>query len=364
MELEKRISIMSAYQNVALDILGQEVELSKVDKTLKEFWADDSVRCRASLLNFAIYSESPDCIEKNTQLLQQITKQHACRGLLVVAAPEGDEGKKVRSYITVHCQVGEGKRSVCSEQLSLLLEGGNSNRISNLIFAHLESDLPLHFWWQGDLSQNFNETLYREIDRLFVDSSTWSDPVAGFAKLHEAVAHNSGQFRVYDLSWLRSHQFRTALATCFADHASLSRLNEIDRLELVHSKGALLSALLLTAWLTVRLKGEISIEGNTVSIVRSGAKTIRVELKEGDGPEPLQKLTLFTCDHSFEVSRHEGSSYVHSVVRVGDLQREELLPADYPTDSELIIDQLSRLGGQSLYSTISPLMEQLLKVYA
>lgn len=358
--LEKRIRCMNALEQTQWEVLGQEVELASVEKALKRLWADEQTRCRASLLNFAIYSEDAASIEHCTELLNDITKQHACRGLLVIADPDVEGSRKVRSFITAHCQVGDGKKSVCSEQVSLLVGDATTLQIANLIFSNLESDLPLFFWWQGDLNENFTPTLYREIDRLFVDSSTWTDAAYGFSKVQEAMEANAGGFRIYDLSWLRSHQLRTALAASFSDPASLSSLDELHEMEILHSRRGIISALLLTAWIAARLKGELCIEGKSIRILRKEAKDIAVYLKEEEGPSCVNKLTLKSDDRSFEISRHEGSKFIQSLVIVGDQEREVLVPTDQLTDSELVIDQLSRLGGNSLYSSIYPLMSQLL----
>jgi hypothetical protein len=41
-------------------------------------------------------------------------------------------------------------------------------------------------------------------------------------------------------------------------------------------------------------------------------------------------------------------------------QNEESLPADLAVDSDLISDQLSRLGGQSLYVQMVPMLREML----
>src|ERR1700733_5103369 len=146
------------------EILGQEVPLDRVDKALKELWGQDEARTKASLLNFAIYSEKAESLEANTKLLEEITLEQACRGLLILAVP-GDK-RNARSWITAHCQLQDGHKSVCSEQISFLLEGGNPNQVRNVVFAHLDSDLPLACWWQDELGANFNERLYSVIDML------------------------------------------------------------------------------------------------------------------------------------------------------------------------------------------------------
>ena len=76
---------------------------------------------------------------------------------------------------------------MCSEQLSFVLEGGDAAQVQNIVFAHLDSDLPLVVWWQADLTQNFEERFYSRIDTLIIDSSRWTDPVRQFDALLAAM---------------------------------------------------------------------------------------------------------------------------------------------------------------------------------
>ena len=64
--------------------LGQSVEIGKIDKELKKLWREgENAITRASLINLAVYSEKPDSLEKNTQLIARITENHACRALVI-----------------------------------------------------------------------------------------------------------------------------------------------------------------------------------------------------------------------------------------------------------------------------------------
>lgn len=350
---------MSAILEDSLAILGQEVPLGRVDKALKELWGKDEARTRASLMNFAVYSEDPASLQSNTTLLEEITKEHACRGLLILALPQISP-QRARAWITAHCQLHDGRKSVCSEQVSFVLEGGNVNQVRNIVFAHLDSDLPLVFWWQGDLTENFNERLYNIMDLLFIDSSRWTDPAKDFAMLQEAQAKNSARFRVYDLSWLRSHLLRTALATCFADALALAELPKLNRLEITHAPKDRIAGLLLAAWIGVRMKAELRTDDGKISLILPEGQLIAVNVKEGSGDEALQSVVLASDNATFEVNRTCGSAYVCTHVEIGGHLREEVLPADFPTDSELISDQLSRLGGQSLYFQMAPMLQQML----
>lgn len=339
-------------------ILGQEVPLGSVDKALKDLWGQDEARTKASLLNFAIYSEKPECLEANTKLLEEITLEQACRGLLILAPPGNTQ--KARAWITAHCQLQDGHKSVCSEQISFLLQDGNSNQMRNVVFAHLDSDLPLACWWQDNLTAAFNERFYSVVDVLFIDSAQWSNPAGDFAILTGALSHGSVRFAVYDLSWLRSHLFRTALAACFQDALALAELPKLKEIEIHYTTGNRVSALLLIAWIGVRMKCALDMAGQDIRLQSPEGSLIRASLVEAAGAEPLQKIVLHSAAAAFTVVRECGAHYVCSRVEIGDHVHEEMLPADSVSDAALISDQLSRMGGQSLYLQMVPMLQKML----
>ncbi len=357
---EKRIdlSIMSTVSESSLAILGQEVPLGRVDKALKELWGKDEARTRASLMNFAIYSEDPSSLEENTGLLAEITREHACRGLLILSVD--GEKPSARAWITAHCQLYDGRKSVCSEQVSFILEDGSANQVRNIVFAHLDSDLPLVCWWQGNLSSKFDERLYSVIDLLFVDSSTWTSAAHDFEVLQEAVASRTTRFRVYDLSWLRSHFLRTALATCFQDPVALAQLPSLKRIEITHAQGHRIAALLMVAWVAVRLKCTLDLCQKGYCLIMPEGQRVEVVLTEAASCDPLKSITLHSEGGEVTVSRVTGSHHISLRVEIGDHVRDEMLPADLATDPLLIGHQLSRLGGESLYFQIVPMLRGML----
>ena len=349
---------MSSTLESSLPILGQEVPIGRVDKALKELWGQDAARTRASLMNFAIYSENPDGVERNTELLGEITREHACRGLLILAV--SDVNTPARAWITAHCQLHEGKKSVCSEQISFLLQAGNTNQLRNIVFGHLDSDLPLALWWQGNFTENFEERLYSVVDVLFVDSSCWKEPAAQFERLQEALAAKSSRFNAYDLSWLRSHLFRTALATCFHHPAALTELARLQRIDVTYSKGHRVAALLLAAWIGVRLKCHLETHHGGISLILPEGQHVDVHVNEAEGVDPLQSIELRSEGGVFRVSRDCGAAYVCTCVELEGHTNKEMLPADLPKDADLIGDQLSRLGGKSLYRQMVPMLQEML----
>lgn len=351
---------MSTLLENSLAVLGQEVPLGRVDKALKELWGKDDARTKASLLNFAIYSEDPASLSANMTLMAEITQEHSCRALLILALPS-EAPPRARAWITAHCQLHDGHKSVCSEQVSFVLEGGNGNRLRNIVFAHLDSDLSLAFWWQGNLSANFDERLYSVMDLFFIDSSSWKNPAHDFAMLNEAMAQKTAKFRVYDLSWLRSHQFRTAMATCFCEASAIAELASLETISITHAVGHRVAGLLLAAWIGVRLKCELQTGKGNIQLILPEGKVVTISLQEGSSSEALQAITLKSANATFTVNRTCGTSYICTKVEIGQHAHEEMLPADLENDAELIADQLSRLGGQSLYIQILPMLQRMLE---
>jgi glucose-6-phosphate dehydrogenase assembly protein OpcA len=335
--------------------LGLEVPLSRVDKALKELWDQDSAKTRASLVNFAIYTENAADLARNMELLESITAEHACRALLILNLPDAPV-PNVRAYINALCRPYQGQQVVCSEQLSFILEKGDTKAVQNIVFAHLDSDLPLVVWWQNTLTRNFEERLYSHINTLILDSARWQDPAAELAALSAALESETADFDVRDLSWTRSHFLRMALAGCFQDARALEHLPHINLIEVAHATGQRMPALLLGAWIATRLGGAPSAD---LHFTRDNACPIRISLVEKASGPALQSLTLSGEDIRIQIDRDADSRFVHLCASCPDHENEEVYPADVESEAELIGEQLSRAGGRTLYASMIPLMRQI-----
>src|SRR5260370_8751009 len=102
--------------------LGMHAELDKIDSELKKLWAQgEGAMTRASLVNLAVYSEEPDSLEKNTQLIAKIAENHACRAIVIGADCKAKQNR-VEAWISAHCNATRpGRNQICSEQISSLL---------------------------------------------------------------------------------------------------------------------------------------------------------------------------------------------------------------------------------------------------
>lgn len=332
--------------------LGMEVPLARVDKALKELWDQDSAKTRASLINFAIYTEEASALAHNMELLESITAEHACRAILILNQPNA-EPPRARAFINALCRPYQGQQVICSEQIAFLLDQGNAQSIQNIVFAHLDSDLPLIVWWQGTLTRDFDEHLYSRIDTLIIDSASWQNPSLELAALAAALNSETADFDVRDLSWTRSHFLRMALAGCFQDAYALAQIPSITTIEIAHAHGQRMTALLLGAWIADRLGG-IPAEG--LRFFRPDGSEILVQFQENEFGPALQSLAITGPQIRIRILRDADSDFVHLCTSCPGHENEETYPADVETEAELIGEQLSRAGGRTLYASIVPLL--------
>ncbi len=352
---DKKIMVATEQQAA----LGKEVEIGRIEAELHRLWEADDTTTKASLINFAIYSESPDELEQNTQMINEITRTHACRAILIEADLDAPESN-ARAWITAHCHLLGGRKSVCSEQITFELEGKAIGRIRNVVFAHLESDLPLVFWWQGELSRIFEPGLYSQLDRLIVDSSQWDDLTVNLEKLLEALDNAPDSLVVHDLSWSRCYQLRLAFAILFDEPEVRQQLQHPHQFKIEYQPSALTSALLLVAWLADSLGwqfGEIE------------ADKIRFETKEGhafdfllsnnkSGSRAVTHLGVTSESGKFSVIPDESCSFYRAKAEFNGVAREQLVPLDPTTPPAIVSSQLARAGNNRLYrQLLNPLRE-------
>ena len=63
--------------------LGLEIPVSQIDKELRKLWEQDEARTNASLMNLVVYSEKHGALLENSAIIRNLTREHACRAILV-----------------------------------------------------------------------------------------------------------------------------------------------------------------------------------------------------------------------------------------------------------------------------------------
>src|SRR5215475_7300257 len=284
--------------------LGAPVEIGKIDQELKKLWREgEGAMSRASLMNFAVYSEQQGSLQNNTQLMARITENHACRAIVIEADCNAHDDL-VSAWISAHCHVSSvGSKQVCSEQISFLLKGGCTTQMPGIILSNLDSDLPLYLWWQREFHEQIDPQLWTWVDRVIFDSHGWSD-FRSQIRLLESMQKEANQHIVLcDLNWTRLDNLRFALAQFFDHPASHHRLAKINKVRIDFGPGCRATALLFVGWLAAQLSWHIDEvkSSHELRFIGASGRRIDVDLREHEG-QPVHEIALSSGDVEFRVA--------------------------------------------------------------
>jgi len=340
---------------------GMPVDVAQVNWSLKALWEqEEDVVTRASLVNFVVYSEAADALNFNTCLMAEITREHACR-VILLAVNSLAPTQRVQAWISAHCHVTRaGARQVCSEQIAFLLERCKPDVVQNILFSHLDSDLPLYLWWQGQFSDQIDHQLWNWVDRLFFDSHAWREPVRQMQLLRRSVATTRSRTVLCDLNWRRLIYFRLAVAQFFDHPWALEQKDAICTVEISHDPEYWTTAVLLISWLASRLGWKLEEKGDPEYRFRSaesGGKVV-VKLIALPGPSIGQ----------VKVGFNEGGL---DIVWVGEFLEatlinqqkiKQMLPAGGTSLANLVNEELMRGGEHRTYLDALEIAERLWEV--
>lgn len=333
---------------------GVPVEVAEIDRELKKLWQQTAEsQTRASLINFAVYSEAPDSLGKNTRLISEITENSACRAIVIAADPAAG-GSEVRAWISAHCHVTQaGLKRVCSEQLSFSIKGKSCGMLPNIVFAQLDSDLPLVLWWQEEFRAPMDVQLWAWVDRVIYDSQPWQNFRQQMDLVRTAQEEARQRIVLCDLNWTRLVQLRIALAQFFDHPATHHHLEEIESVEIAHAPQFRSTALLLAGWLAAQLQWE-NLSGSGDSLgwekrVREKTNKIFVKLAEQAG-EPISKIVLRSEHAEFRVEHKADADLLELWFgRSSGRQMQQLLPAGKNDPVSLVKEELMRGGAHHVY---------------
>jgi glucose-6-phosphate dehydrogenase assembly protein OpcA len=332
--------------------LGLPVEIDNIGRELKKLWQEgEGVMTRASLINLAVYSEKPNSLVENTRLISEIARNHACRAIVIGANPAAKENR-VEAWISAHCHVGQaGSKQICSEQLSFLVEGPCTGLLPNIVFSHLDSDLPFYLWWQGVLHDPMDPQLWAWVDRFIYDSCGWADFGAQMRLVESAQEEARQRIVLCDLNWTRLDKIRLAIAQFFDHPASHHHFVEIDSGQIHFAPGFRSTALLLAGWLAAQLKwrAESTNGSDRLQFTNSQGGKIRIDLGERRG-EPIDEVVLRSGDIEFLV-RHARCGDLLEVWRgkPDETRLPQLMPAQINDAVQLMSQELLRGGPHSVY---------------
>lgn len=329
---------------------GMPVEIGRIDRELKKLWEQTGgAMTRASLINLAVYSEEPGSLAKNTELVSRLAENNACRAIVIGVNPHAEE-PRVEAWISAHCHVSKaGAKQICSEQISFSIDGSSTALLTNVVFSHLDSDLPLYFCWQGEFHDPMDPQLFAWIDRLIYDSASWTDFDAQMRRVEIAQEEAKQRVVLCDLNWTRLVHLRLALAQFFDCGNARTQLSQLSGIEIEYAPGFRSTAVLLLGWLAAQVRWQIGDASESEINFRAGDKTVSALLNETAG-EPISRLVVRSGSTEFCVLHASDADLLDvTVFHDGTPQMNQLMPAGKDEPAYLLSEELMRGGPHRVY---------------
>lgn len=330
-----------------LENLGTPVDVSAIGKELKKLWTADQTRTRATLFNFAVICQGVDAMAENTEILSHFVRSHAFHALLLGIEPS-PEPSKVNAWVNAHCYLPKaGAKHVCCEQVSIFIRGNVRALLPNLLFGHLDYDLPLTLWWRGENFADLDTEAWHWVDRLVFDSQSWADARQQFTALRHALGGN--RTVLCDLAWTRTLRLRQALAQTFDTAETAAGLRKLKQVSITHAPGARTPAVLLLGWLAAQLGW--SAHGGRGSKIRysAGESDVVCELHETAGPD-ISRVELIGESFVVAATRLTGGCFLQVQLRDGaGRTAEHVMPADCGDLLSILDEELASGGRHRVY---------------
>jgi glucose-6-phosphate dehydrogenase assembly protein OpcA len=355
-----RPTIMTA--TAAQFLTGLPVEVGNINRELKKLWEQGGESMtRATLINLAVYSEAPDSLHANTQLIAKVAEEHACRAIVIAADPDAHEDR-VEAWIAAHCHVSRtGSKQVCTEQISLAVAGSRAN-LPNIVFSHLDTDLPFYLWWQGEFREPMDAQLWPWVDRVIYDSCEWNDFAEQLRLLEVGREAANGRTVLCDLNWTRLLQFRRAVAQCFDPPAGDVLLGTMQRIEIAYAPAHRSTALLLVGWFAAQLGWTLveAADDETLGFCDCVGEGVRVSLAEAAG-EPIAECALVCGNTEIRITQQAGADLLDVSAQSNGRERmHQLMPAMRNEPAVLLSEELMRSGKRRVYLRALEAMRELL----
>ena len=256
--------------------------------------ADGTPDLRTSVMTHVAWAP-PKWADAARRTLAGLDERHPSRTILLFPEPRRRDGIDVT--VSMRCFAMHGvSREVCSEVIELRLGGKRSQAPASIVQPLLISDLPTFCRWRGEppWGEPELEQLVGVCDRLVVDSSEWT----GVPAAYEQLALLFDRVAVSDIAWGRARDWRGRLAALWPG------IKKAERLSVTGPKA---DALLLTGWLSSRLRREVALTRRSAKeLTRVAVDGLAVDAPLGGPPTASDllsaELDLFGRDPIYEAA--------------------------------------------------------------
>jgi glucose-6-phosphate dehydrogenase assembly protein OpcA len=223
--------------------------------------------------------------------------------------------------------------------------------LPNIVFSHLDSDLPFYLWWQGEFHDPMDPQLWTWVDRLIFDSQRWNDFDAQMRLIETAEAEAKQRIVLCDLNWTRLVQVRLALAHSFDPPSARQKLKAISRIEIDFASDCRSTAILLAGWLAAQLgwKIEARKDETKFAFTTEAGNAVAIGLQEINR-EPISRCSIFSGTTEFRVTDAVDGDLLNVSVHCDGKERmQQLMPASRNDPVRLMSEELMRGGHHRVY---------------
>ena len=272
------------------------VDYTAIERTLADMWRADSAGdqhtvTRAALWNVIAHTATRAHHTDASETLSKAAAAVPQRTIIVRADPQG--AGELTSWISANCHLGGEGQRVCSEEIAIVAGGERVSRVPPLVSSLLIPDMPVAFWWVGDLpheNAEYVQTLLDPADRIIVDSVHFDDP-ADLGIVQRVAGQTSTA--PADLNWIRLEEWRTATASVFDPPEMRDKLRHLRRVKIVANVenasyfGERVQALYFASWLMVQSETELEVTFDLRESSQRGL--IRVELQLDESKATIER---------------------------------------------------------------------------
>jgi glucose-6-phosphate dehydrogenase assembly protein OpcA len=216
---------------------------------LRESHAADASLVPARVLNLVVVADR-EWRGEVVNRLERVGRFHPSRTILCTVE---DDRREMDGYATVSGDdAHEGGIGVLRESVEIALGASHLSRLDTIIDPIVISELPTVLWSPHSRDEAV-QALLPIVDVILIDTDDpvyFDGPGAALVRAAELLDSNVD---VVDLAWLRTIAWRERLAGSFSDPTRDGLLDGLKRIYVRHHHGSIVSALLLTGWLSSRL---------------------------------------------------------------------------------------------------------------
>jgi glucose-6-phosphate dehydrogenase assembly protein OpcA len=229
--------------------------------------------------------------------------------------------------------------------------------VRNILFGHLDSDLPLYLWWQGQFSNQIDQQLWRWVDRFFFDSQSWRRPAEQIKILRGSVASAGVRCVLCDLNWRRLIYFRLGLAQLFEHPWAARQIHSIREVTLTYNPEYWTTAVLFICWMASQLEWKLEEQSDYEYRFESGRSGAPVLIKMIALPGPWIGEVKVGLERG-ELGVKWACDFLETCF-TGDLQLTQMLPVGGTSIGALMQEELTRGGEHQTYLAALKIAEKL-----